>query len=120
MSTPIPANGLSPLDQIRQAEAEITKKIVTAREASESAIAEARLYANLLKKQAHESGIKAGRIRHKEILAQAEDEARGTVAHAQNQADELRSKGQARMEQAIRAALGIVLGVKGGGRSDES
>jgi hypothetical protein len=120
MADPTPDAGLSPLDQIRLAESEITRKIITAREACESAVAEERLHANLLKKQAHESGIRAGLIRHEEIVSQAEEEARGMVQHARSQADELRRKGQARREEAIREALDIVLGVKGSEISDES
>ena len=120
MASPTFATELSPLDQIRLAEAEITRKIVTAREASERVIAEARTRATVLKKQAHESGSRAGRIRYKEIVSKAEEEARTIVQHAHNQADELRQNGQTRMDAAIQEALGIVLALKGGGRSDES
>ncbi len=112
--------GLSPLDQIRLAEAEITRKIVTAREASERAIAEARAQATLLKKQAHESGTREGQIRYKGIVSKAEEEARTIVEHAHNQAADLERKGQVRMEGAIQGILSIVLGLKGGGITDES
>jgi len=120
MADPLSATGLSPLDQIRLAEAEITRKIVTAREGSERAIAEARAQAALLKKQAHDSGICEGQIRHKEIVSRAEEEARAIVEHAHNQADGLRRKGQTRMEAAIQETTSIVLGLKGGGKSNES
>jgi len=120
MADPTFATGLSPLDQIRLAEAEITRKIVTTRESSERAIAEARTRAALLKKQAHESGSRAGRIRYKEMVSEAEEEARTIVEHAHNQADDLRQHGQTRMDAAIQEAMSIVLALKGGGRSDES
>lgn len=119
MADPTPVAELSPLDQIRLAEAEITRKIVTAREASEQARAEARSRANLLKKQAHESGSREGQIRYKEIVSKAEEEARTIVEHAHNQAADLRRRGQARMEAAIQEATSIVLGLKGGGKPNE-
>jgi vacuolar-type H+-ATPase subunit H len=120
MSEPTSVDGLSPLDQIRLAEAEITRKVVTAREAVERAIVEARTQATLLKKQAQETGTREGQICYKEIVAGAEEEARGLVAHAHDRASVLRLKGQARMEAAIREAVSIVLGLRGGGTSDES
>lgn len=120
MADPKFASGLSPLDQIRLAEAEITRKNVTAREASERTIAEARARATLLKKQAHETGTREGQIHFKEIVSKAEEEARAIVAHAHNQAAELGRKGQARMEVAIQEAICIVLGLNGGGSSNES
>lgn len=119
MADPTFASGLSPLDQIRLAEAEIARKMVTAREASEHAIAEARTRAALLKKQAHDSGTREGQIRYKEIVSSAEEEARTMVQHAHNQADELGQNGQTRMEAAIQESLGIVLALKGGGKPNE-
>ena len=113
------ATELSPLDQIRLVEAEITRKIATAREASEHSAANARAQTALLKKQAHESGNREGQIRYKEIVSKAEEEARTIVAHAHNQAADLRRKGQARMEAALQDAISIVLGLKGGGSSNE-
>ncbi|MEW5940075.1 MAG: V-type ATPase subunit subunit G family protein [Chloroflexota bacterium] len=113
------AEALSPLDQIRLVEAEITRKIVAAREVSERAIAEARAQAARVKKEAREAGARQGQIRYKEIVSKAEEEARGIVAHAHNQASDLKRKGQARMEAAIREAVDAVLGLRGG-RADES
>lgn len=120
MTDPTFATGLSPLDQIRLAEAEITRKVVTAREAAEHARAEARAQVTLLKKQAHDSGIREGQIRYKEIVSGAEEEARAIVEHAHNQADELRRKGEVRMEAAIQEVTRIVLCLEGGGKPDES
>ena len=119
MGEPISANELSPLDQIRLVEAEITRKIVAAREASDRSVADARLQASLVKKQAHESGEHKGQIRYKEIIAEAEDEARTIVAHAHSHAEGLRRKGCARMELAVQEVINTVLGGKGGGKPNE-
>ena len=117
MTDPIPVDGLSPLDQIRLAEAEITRKIVKAREASEHRLVNARTEATLLKKQADETGTREGQIRYKGIVAKAEDEAQAMVAHAHNQAADLRRRGQDHMETAIQDAIQIILGLKGGGKT---
>lgn len=109
------ASGLSPLDQIRLAESEVTRKIVTAREVSEHTIAETRVRAALLKKQGHEAGTRDGQIRYKQIISNAEEEARMIVEQARKQADGLRQKGQARMDMAIQEVISIILGLKGDG-----
>jgi vacuolar-type H+-ATPase subunit H len=113
MSTPISTNELSPLDQIRLAEGEVTRKIVSAREASEHAINEARMQAVLIKKQSREAGESAGQIRYKAIVSETEEEAQATIAHARSQAIDLQRRGQARLDAAIREATGIILGLKG-------
>jgi len=119
MANSTPVDELSPLDQIRLAEAEITRKIVATREQAERAIVKARERAALLKRQAHESGTRDGQIRYKEIVSKAEEEARTIVEQAHHQATSLRRKDQARMEAVIREATGIVLNLKGGGKSNE-
>lgn len=119
MSEPISANELSPLDQIRLVETEVTRKIVTAREASESRVVETRTQAALLKKQSREAGEHKGQLRYKEIIAESEEEAHAMVVHAHSQADELHQKGYIRTELAIQEAVRIVLGTKGGGKINE-
>ncbi len=114
MSDSSSTNGLSPLDQIRLAETEATRKILAAREASEHSLAEARTQSALIKKQAHESGEHAGQIQYKTIVAEAEDEAQTILLHAHNQSADLHQKGSTRMEQAIQEAVRIVLGLKEG------
>jgi vacuolar-type H+-ATPase subunit H len=120
MAEPTPTNGLSPLDQIRLVEAEITRRMIAAREASERSTAEARAQAALIKKQAREAGERHGQIRYKEIIARAEEQAKMILAQAHQEADHLSQKGQSRMERAIQEALAVVLGMDGGGHHDES
>jgi len=120
MSEPTSVDGLSLLDQIRLVEAEITRKIVAAREASVQQAVNARLQAALLKKQAGEKGEREGQIRYKETIAKAEEQAHVIITQAQHEADTLRRSGQARMEQGIHESLNIVMGMKGDWESDES
>jgi vacuolar-type H+-ATPase subunit H len=110
---------LSPLDQIRLAEAEIIRKTVAAREDAERCLVEARTQATRIKKQAREAGARAGNVQYKEIVSKAEEEARAITAHAQNQADTLRQKGRNRMEMAVEYAVSIVLGLDKDRRADE-
>lgn len=113
MADPTSVTELSPLDQIRLAEAEITRKVVTAREKSEVVVTEARAQIALIKKQAHESGTREGQIRNKKMVSRAEEEARTIVEHAHQLAADLRRSGQSRMNSAIQAAMAIVVGLKG-------
>jgi len=119
MAKPLSETALSPLDQIRLAEAEVTRKIVEARENSERSLVDARVHANRLKKQAHESGIREGKNMYKEIVVRAEEEARAITVSARNQAADLRQQGNSRMELAVEYAISIVLGLDREEISDE-
>lgn len=120
MPEPLTESELSPLDQIRMAEAEVTRMLIAARESSDRIVAEARGQASLLKKEARESGARQGQLQHKEIVLQAEEEARRIVEKAQEDASTLKRKGQTQMEEAIRDAMDVVLGLQGGGHPNES
>jgi vacuolar-type H+-ATPase subunit H len=100
---------LSPLDQIRQTEAEVARKIAAARKASEQIVEQARQQAAALKREAVESGRGEGQARCQTALSDAEEEARAFVAEAQDQADRLRRRGAERMQQAVRGALIFVI-----------
>ena len=106
---------LSPLDQIRLVEAEITRKVVAARDASEHKAAAARAQAALIKKEAETQGIREGQIRYKDTVAKAEEQAQVVIAQANHEADDLRQRGKLRMDSAVNEALNVILGVKGNG-----
>jgi len=112
MTDPKSATELSPLDQIRLAEAEIARKTIAAREKSESAVVEVHSQSTLIKKQAYESGLRDGLIRYKEMVLKAEEEARAIIEHAHSVAADLQRSGQVRMNSAIQEAMDIVLGLR--------
>lgn len=120
MTEPLSAVELSPLDQIRLAEAEITRKTVAAREDLEHGLIEARKQADGIKRDARDAGTCAGKVQIKETVSRAEEEAYAITAHAQHQADNLRQNGYSRMELAVEYAVSIVLGSKMDGRLNES
>lgn len=107
-----PATELSPLDQIRLAEAEITRKIMAAREDAERRLIEARSQAARIKKQAREDGGRAGKAKYKETVSRAEEEERAITLQAQHQANTLQQKGHSRMKMAVAYAVNIILGLE--------
>ena len=111
MAELMPVAELSPLDQIRLAEAEITRKAMAAREDAEHRLIEARIQAARIKKQAHEDGGRAGKVQHKETVSRAEEEARVIIAQAQYQANTLQQKGHSRMKMAVEYTVNIILGL---------
>jgi V/A-type H+/Na+-transporting ATPase subunit G/H len=120
MSEPSPVDVLSPLDQIRLVEAEIARRTATARASADERVAQARNQAELLKKEAGETGENAGLVRYKEIVAEAEAQAVMILAQADHETEDLRRKGRSRMERAFHQAMNIVVGAKGAQDNDES
>lgn len=103
-------NELSPLDQIRQVEAEVTRRVAAARVEAESVLAKARTQAAQIKSEARAAGQREGQALYKELVAKAEEEARLLNAQSQSRAVELRRKGYQRMEQAVQLSIQIVVG----------
>ena len=119
MAEPTSSIELSPLDQVRLAEAELTRAVATAREESRRSLDEARAQAARLKKQAGQAGLRQGRLQHQELLARAEEEGRAITAHARTRADDLHRRGLSRMGHAVDAALRLILGPGTEGSRDE-
>jgi vacuolar-type H+-ATPase subunit H len=109
MTTPhLQDESLSPLDQIRLAEAELNRKIVAARLSARAVLAEAREKAKSLTDEARQAGQREGRARYQETLLNAEEEARSMLAEARSQAARLRETGEAKLEMAVQQAVEFV------------
>jgi vacuolar-type H+-ATPase subunit H len=119
MDVPAPENGFTPLDQIRQAEAEVTRKIAAAREATKLTVSDAQVQAAVILDKARETGRREGQAQYREITSKAEDETRALIAQANQQADELHRNGEQRMEAAFRWAVNVVIGLEWEMKSDE-
>ncbi len=102
--------GLSPLDQIRQAEAGITRRIVAARENAEQILVKTHKLASGRIREAENLGSQEGQTLYKEIISRAEEKAEELIAHAQQHATELQRKGNQCLEQAIQDVIEIVIG----------
>lgn len=103
---------LSPLDQIRLAEADVTRKIAIARKDREHTLANAKVQAKILLDEARESGKRKGQLEYREIVSEAEEEARVILAGSDHRAEELRRKGSRYMDIAIRRVVNIITGME--------
>lgn len=111
----IPAQGeaqLSPLDQIRLAEATVTRKIAIARKDREHTLANAQVQAKILLDESRESGTRKGQIQYREIVSEAEEEAIAILAEADHRAEEIRQKGSRYMDIAVRRVVNIITGME--------
>ena len=110
-----PAQGeaqLSPLDQIRLAEAAVTRKIAIARTDKEHTLANAKAQAKILLDEARENGKRTGRTQYREIVSEAEEEARAILAGSDHRAEEIRRKGSRYMDIAVRQVVNIITGME--------
>jgi vacuolar-type H+-ATPase subunit H len=110
MARPISDVELSPLDQIRQTEAEVTRTVAAARQAAEQIVARAQKEAVEILDQAREDGVRAGKVQFREMISSSEEEARVISAEAKGRAQELRRKGKQRMDRGVQHAIKIVIG----------
>ena len=100
----------SPLDQIRQAEVDVARRVAAARQSADDAIREAQAQAAALERQASEIGRQEGLADYQAIVSNAEDEARRLIARARSQAESLRRRGDLFGETAACCATAVVLG----------
>lgn len=103
---------LSPLDKIRLAEAEVTRRIAAARELAEQRVESARKKAVRMVAEAREAGLRGGQARYQEIILGAKEEADGILAMAQGQVEELSQRGEQRMEHAVQQVVSMVIGLE--------
>jgi ATP synthase H subunit len=97
------------LDQIRQAEAEVARRIALARENAEHTLAQAKSQARSLVEEAARSGKNEGQALYREILARAEEEAKAILANAKSCGEDLQRRGGERIEMAVQYILDLVL-----------
>lgn len=102
--------GLPPLDQIRKAEADVTRRIAAARQAAEAAAQDAGVQALDLQRQARETGRREGLAQAQAIIARAERKARALTMQANSHAKDLAREGNLRMNSAVHSAVAIVAG----------
>jgi vacuolar-type H+-ATPase subunit H len=110
MFGPVTQSELPPLELIRKAEAEATRRIAKARQIAEQSINRAKSQAELLRIQAREEGQRAGQARYQEIILKAEEEADAIIAIARKRAEYLRLSGELRMDGGVSYATNLILG----------
>ena len=100
---------LSPLDQIRQTEAEVTRAVAAACQAAEEIVAQAQREATQIKQQARQSGVHDGKARHREMISNTEEEVRDILAEAKKRAQGLQRRGQKQMDRGVLQAVRAVI-----------
>ena len=119
MSSPTKTEAeFSPLDQIRQTEADVVRQIASAREAAGHTVAQAKTQAKDLLDDARQIGGREGEKRYREIISNAEEEAQAIIAQARNRAEHLRRRAGQRLAVGVRRALDIVIGLDEAGEDE--
>jgi vacuolar-type H+-ATPase subunit H len=103
---------LSPLDQIRFCEAEVTRRVAAARQSAEESLAGARSEAANLKKQAKARGLQRGQAQYEEVVSKAEENAQVIVAQARRRSEEMSQRGRRRIDEAVRRVASIIVGLE--------
>jgi vacuolar-type H+-ATPase subunit H len=101
----------TPLEQIRQAEVEISRQIAIARKSAEKLVADAQLQADRLKEKALEDGHIAGQKAAEEYLAQIHSEVSRMIVQAQIQTEESCRHGFEHINEAVEYAILFVIGL---------
>jgi vacuolar-type H+-ATPase subunit H len=104
---------LTPLDQIRRAEAEAARRIAAAKVSAEEAVRRAQQQAATIKRQAREGGRRAGQAQYQQTVALAKKEADVLVENADGRAESLRRSAQLQMDAAVRLAIDVIIGLEG-------
>jgi vacuolar-type H+-ATPase subunit H len=102
-----PQSGLSPLDQIRQAEAEMNRAIAVARQLASRSSPKPSNEPDLKRQARERRARRQGSLQSDDIGGRAE--ACAITSEACSRAQEMRSKGQYLLEQGVRYAIGIVI-----------
>lgn len=106
---------LSPLDQIRQTETNITRQIAAARVSAGRSAEEARLQAEQIKRQAQEEGRRKGQAIYQEILVRASEEAQAIIVQAKRRSAEMQRVAEQRMDEVVSHAVKFVIGFENNG-----
>lgn len=119
MTTPTkPDTELSPLDQIRQTEADVVRQTAAAREAAGQTVAHAQTQAREILDDARQTGRREGEKRYREIISNAEEEAQAIIAQAHRRAEHLRRRGRQRLTIGVRQAMNVVIGLEEAGEGE--
>ena len=113
-----PEAELSPLDQIRQAEADVARRIALAREAAGQTVEQAKIQARDLLDDARQIGNREGEKRYREIISKAEEEAKLIVAQARKRAEHLHRRAGQRLEVGVSRAMNVVIGFDEAGEDE--
>ena len=98
------------LTSIRQAEAEVSRRIVAAQEEAEHIRAQAQAEAAVILDAARAKAECDSLALRQDLLTQGQDEAQAILDEAKQQSDELITQGRARVAEAVARAMRFVMG----------
>lgn len=101
---------ISPLDKIRQTEADAAGALSAARAAAERRLSQARAEAEKVLQQAREEGKNLGQARCRQMVSQAEEDGRALRDRAHSRAHDLQELGQSRKSAAAKFAVRVITG----------
>jgi vacuolar-type H+-ATPase subunit H len=101
---------LSPLDQIRQAEAEVARRVAGRREAAELTLAQAREHGQALVEAEIEAGQRDGQAQYRRLILRAQDEVRAVHQEGQKHVATIQQNEHNLMDVAVRHVLAIIMG----------
>ena len=107
---------LSPLDQIRQTEAQVTRDIAAAREAAKQTVAKTKNKARETIHEARDAGRREGQQRYKDIISDAEEEAQILITRAYKRAENLQRRGSQCFSEGVVRAINIIISTNGEGK----
>lgn len=100
----------SPLDQIRQVEAEVAQEIAAARKRAKDLSKEISAQADDINHKARVEGHHEGEQHYQEIISEANMAAERLLEQAHTQAEELRQTGKSQINTAVRFAVDTIVG----------
>lgn len=103
---------LSPLDQIRQTEAHVTRQVAAARESAKLSVADMKNKAGQTINNASKVGRREGQKQYKEIVSNAEEEAQFLIAQAYKKAEHMQRRGSRCLDEGVCGAIGIIIGAE--------
>jgi flagellar biosynthesis/type III secretory pathway protein FliH len=119
MTTPIKTETeLSPLDQIRQTEADVARQIASSRDVAGQTVTETKNQAKEILNDARHTGRREGEKRYREIISTAEEKAQALIAQAHTRSENLRRRGRQRLETGVHHAMSVIVGLEEDGEGE--
>lgn len=100
----------TPLELIREKEAELSGRVLSAKREADEIVSDARKQAAAIIEQATEESVAAAKDRQREVLERTEAEAKALLAQAESEAAELSQTIEPRIQSAVDFVLNAVIG----------
>lgn len=103
-----PEHQLSPLDLVRQEEAEVARRVAASREAAGQMVVKAEEQARTLVEEARLAGAREGQAHYRRLILEAQDEVRAICLEGQKRVEDLRRAEAEWLEIAVQHVVAII------------